>query len=130
MGSNSVNDGKGPKISVDLHNLTGIEVPTRADKPAFLRKVDWRIVPITFLCYLMNLIDKVALNVSGSAKCMKRRVLTLPLQYAVVMGLTKDLGLTGDDFSNTATVFFAAYLIAEIPTGIVSSTKVLLTKVH
>jgi hypothetical protein len=28
------------------------------------RKADWRIVPLTFLCYLMNLIDKVAYNVS------------------------------------------------------------------
>jgi len=30
------------------------------------RKVDWRIVPLMFLVYTMNLIDKVALNVSRS----------------------------------------------------------------
>ena len=28
------------------------------------RKADWHIVPLTFLCYLMNLIVKVAYNVS------------------------------------------------------------------
>ena len=28
------------------------------------RKADWHIVPLTFLCYLLNLIDKVAYNVS------------------------------------------------------------------
>jgi hypothetical protein len=33
------------------------------------------------------------------------------------MGLNKDLKLKGNEFSNAATVFFAAYLIAEIPTG-------------
>lgn len=33
------------------------------------------------------------------------------------MGLTPNLKLKGNDFSNTATAFFAAYLIAEIPTG-------------
>jgi hypothetical protein len=33
------------------------------------------------------------------------------------MGLNKDLKLQANDFSNVATVFFAAYLIAEIPTG-------------
>lgn len=38
-------------------------------------------------------------------------------QYAAVMGLTKELKLHGDEFSNTATSFFIAYLIAEIPNG-------------
>jgi hypothetical protein len=34
------------------------------------------------------------------------------------MGLSKDMKLKGNDFSNTATAFFAAYLIAGIPTGL------------
>ena len=38
-------------------------------------------------------------------------------QYAAVMGLKKDLNLTGNEFSNTATWFFIAYLIAEVPNG-------------
>ena len=29
------------------------------------RKVDWRIVPLMFLCYTMQFIDKVSLNVSN-----------------------------------------------------------------
>lgn len=33
------------------------------------------------------------------------------------MGLNKDLGLQANEFSNVATAFFAAYLIAEIPTS-------------
>lgn len=33
------------------------------------------------------------------------------------MGLNKDLKLKGNDFSNAATAFFIAYLIAEIPNG-------------
>jgi hypothetical protein len=63
------------------------------------RKVDWRIVPIMFLCYTMQFIDKVSLN------------------YAAVMGLIPDLKLKGNDFSNAATAFFIAYLVAEVPTG-------------
>jgi hypothetical protein len=31
------------------------------------------------------------------------------------MGLPKDLKLTGNDFTNVATAFFIAYLIAEVP---------------
>jgi hypothetical protein len=33
------------------------------------------------------------------------------------MGLNKDLKLQANEFSNVATVFFATYLIADIPTG-------------
>lgn len=33
------------------------------------------------------------------------------------MGLNKDLKLKGNNFSNAATAFFIAYLIAEIPNG-------------
>lgn len=33
------------------------------------------------------------------------------------MGLTKDLHLEGNNFSNASTAFFIAYLIAEVPNG-------------
>lgn len=39
------------------------------------------------------------------------------MKYAAVMGIKKDLNLVGNDFSNTATWFFIAYLIAEVPNG-------------
>ena len=86
------------------------------DQALLRRKIDWHIVPIMFLVYTMNLIDKVAYNV----RLTRDPVLgheTDCVQYAAVMGLNTDLKLRGNDFSNTATAFFAAYLIAEIPTG-------------
>ncbi len=49
----------------------------------------------------MQFIDKVLLN------------------YAAVMGLNKDLKLKGNDFTNTATAFVIAYLIAEVPNALV-----------
>ena len=63
------------------------------------RKADWRISPLTFLCYLMNLIDKVAYN------------------YAGAMGMKEDQQLKGNEFTNVATAFFVAYLVAELPMG-------------
>lgn len=33
------------------------------------------------------------------------------------MGITPDLHLTGNDFSNASTALFIAYLVAEIPNG-------------
>ncbi|KAI9882089.1 MAG: hypothetical protein M1823_006165 [Watsoniomyces obsoletus] len=68
---------------------------------ALRRKIDWRIVPIMFACYTMQFIDKVLLN------------------YAAVMGIGRDLKLRGNNFTNAATAFFIAYLIAEIPNGII-----------
>ena len=34
-----------------------------ADYKALRRRVDWRIVPLAFLCYTMQFIDKVLINV-------------------------------------------------------------------
>ncbi|RHZ50809.1 hypothetical protein CDV55_100429 [Aspergillus turcosus] len=67
------------------------------DLAALRRKIDYRIIPFMFCCYVLQFLDKVILN------------------YAAVMGLRKDLKLVGNDFSNAATWFFIAYLIAEAP---------------
>ncbi|KAG8528465.1 uncharacterized protein KY384_007383 [Bacidia gigantensis] len=77
------------------------EEATPNELRALRRKIDWRIVPIMFLCYTMQFIDKVSLN------------------YAAVMGLNKNLKLKPNEFSNAATWFFTAYLIAEVPNAIV-----------
>ena len=72
---------------------------TTIDPASFRRKIDWRIVPVLLLCYTMSYIDKALIN------------------YAAVMGLNRDLHLRGNEFSNTASWFFLAYLLAEIPNG-------------
>ena len=33
------------------------------DLKALRRKIDWRIVPVMFLCYVMQFVDKVMINV-------------------------------------------------------------------
>lgn len=38
------------------------------------------------------------------------------------MGISKDLNLVGNNFSNVASAFFIAYLIAEVPNGWLSSS--------
>lgn len=49
-----------------------------SDIPALRHKVDRHIVPIMFLCYLMNFIDKVALNVcTGEIDLQHSTILTL-----------------------------------------------------
>ncbi|KAH8896702.1 MFS general substrate transporter [Thozetella sp. PMI_491] len=64
---------------------------------ALRRKIDLHIVPIMFLCYTMQFLDKVILN------------------YAAVMGMNTELGLVGNNFSDTATFLFVALLCFEVP---------------
>ncbi|EAQ88777.1 hypothetical protein CHGG_05396 [Chaetomium globosum CBS 148.51] len=67
------------------------------DLAALRRKIDWHIVPLMFLCYTLQFLDKVILN------------------YANVMGLQKDLNMGGNDFSNVATFLFVGLLVFEVP---------------
>ena len=63
------------------------------------RKIDWNIVPLLFLCYFLQFLDKVLVN------------------YGNIMGLAEDLKLQGNDFSWMATSFFIGYAVAEFPQG-------------
>ncbi|KAJ5285929.1 hypothetical protein N7524_001235 [Penicillium chrysogenum] len=69
------------------------------DDKKLLRKLDWHILPLMLMTYFLQMIDKISIN------------------YANVMGLQDDLGMTGNDFSWLATAFFIAYAVAEIPQG-------------
>ncbi|KAK8119226.1 uncharacterized protein PG998_003852 [Apiospora kogelbergensis] len=73
-----------------IANQTG-----RVNVGQLYRKIDFRIIPLMFLCYFYQFLDKVAIN------------------YANVMGLQQSLGMHGQDFSWMATAFFISYAIAE-----------------
>lgn len=45
-------------IFLTEHNAGDVSV----DLKALRRKIDWRIVPIMFLCYTMQFVDKVMIN--------------------------------------------------------------------
>ncbi|KZZ95544.1 Major facilitator superfamily domain, general substrate transporter [Moelleriella libera RCEF 2490] len=65
-----------------------------------VRKVDWAIMPLMFLCYFLQFLDKVLIN------------------YANIMGISKSLKFgDGNDFSWMATAFFIGYAVAEFPQG-------------
>ena len=90
------------------------------DLKALRRRIDWHIVPIMFCCYTMQFIDKVLLNVRFPVieYLLAVGCELISKQYAAVMGLNRDLKLKGNDFTNAATAFFIAYLVAEVPNGI------------
>lgn len=51
-----------------LSNVKGTQDVSHVDLVRLRRKIDWYIVPIMFLCYTMQFIDKVSLNVSSSQR--------------------------------------------------------------
>ncbi|KAK3081903.1 hypothetical protein LTS18_012841 [Coniosporium uncinatum] len=87
------------ELSGSLHRVhtTDVGQIEEVDAASVYRKVDWRIVPLMFLCYFLQFLDKVLVN------------------YANIMGLQRDLEMAGQDFSWMATAFFIGYAVAEFP---------------
>lgn len=72
---------------------------SNVDLKALRRRIDLHVVPVMFICFVAQFLDKVLLN------------------YAAVMSLNQDLGLKDNDFANANTFTYVALLVAEIPTG-------------
>ncbi|KAF7845962.1 hypothetical protein BT93_L5800 [Corymbia citriodora subsp. variegata] len=64
-----------------------------------LRKVDARIIPILFVTYLLQYLDKNSLN------------------FASVYGLKTGTHLVGQDYSWLGSIFYFGYLVAQYPAG-------------
>jgi len=77
----------------------GSDVPPMKpeDERRLKRKLDWRIVPLMFACYILQYLDKTLIN------------------YANVMGLQDDTNITGDQYSQLAMIFYVSYLAFEFP---------------
>ncbi|KAK1986956.1 major facilitator superfamily transporter [Colletotrichum cereale] len=80
-----------------LRNGGDVRPMTADDERALKRKIDWRIVPLMFACYILQYLDKTLIN------------------YANVMGLQDDTKITGDQYSQLAMIFYVSYLAFEFP---------------
>ncbi|CAL1712102.1 unnamed protein product [Somion occarium] len=93
----SISDTKSDSVD-ELKLAEPLERPLNEHEvKASLRRIDLRLVPIMLACWTLQFIDKVVLN------------------YANIMGLQKDTGLHGDQFSWLATSFFIVFSIVQIP---------------
>ncbi|KAI0903394.1 retrograde regulation protein 2 [Ustulina deusta] len=83
--------------------LDETNLPTYRDAKTrrILRKVDYRLIPMLTLLYVLAFLDRGNI---GNAK---------------VAGMNKDLGLTGAQYNIALTVFFFPYAIFEVPSNIV-----------
>jgi ACS family tartrate transporter-like MFS transporter len=64
-----------------------------------ISKITWRLMPFLFLCYFFNVIDRV--NVGFAALTMN-----------------KDLAFSATVFGTGASIFFIAYVLAEVPSNL------------
>ncbi|KAL9098307.1 MAG: hypothetical protein Q9163_006011 [Psora crenata] len=80
--------GEGEVIHVD-----------KATSKRLLRQVDLHVMPLLCVVYGLNYLDKTTLS------------------YASVMGMKKDIHLTGDDYQWLSSMFYFGYLAWEYPTN-------------
>lgn len=80
-----------------LRNGGDVGPMTAEDERRLKRKIDWRVVPLLFACYILQYLDKTLIN------------------YANVMGLQDDTSITGDQYSQLAMIFYVSYLAFEFP---------------
>lgn len=60
---------RGGEVEANAYSGELVEVPkstTTINDAHILRKIDWNILPVMFLVYFLQFLDKVALNVCGS----------------------------------------------------------------
>ncbi|KAG7447434.1 MFS general substrate transporter [Guyanagaster necrorhizus] len=81
--------------SKDVESNVSIDVDLA---PKVLRKIDWRFLPIMFITYNFNFIDKTILS------------------SASVFGLKTDTHLVGQQYSWVSSVFYFGYLVWAYPT--------------
>ncbi|KAK0378851.1 hypothetical protein CLIM01_03822 [Colletotrichum limetticola] len=89
-----------------IQDLTGIDesnLPRYNDKSTqkVLRKIDWRLLPMLTLLYILSYLDRGNI---GNAK---------------VAGMNQDLGLSSKQYNLVLTLFFIPYTIFEVPSNLV-----------
>ncbi|KAF5523299.1 putative transporter [Colletotrichum aenigma] len=67
----------------------------------FVRKIDWRLLPILIIVYIMNYIDRNA------------------VPHARVQGLEKDLNMSGYQYNIVLSVTFVGYISMQVPSNMI-----------
>ncbi|KAF0455702.1 MFS general substrate transporter [Gigaspora margarita] len=77
------------------------EMREREKEQTLLRKIDLRIVPLMLLLYLLSFLDRVNI---GNAK---------------LANLERDIGLVGNEFNWSLSIFFIGYVVFEVPSNLI-----------
>ncbi|KAF4977267.1 hypothetical protein FZEAL_6155 [Fusarium zealandicum] len=86
--------------ALDILDTARGDVIDPSESPSLLRKLDLRLLPILYITYALQSIDRTTLN------------------YAAVFGIQDDIGLSGTEFSWAGALLYLGYLVWEFPTNI------------
>lgn len=81
--------------------LPGEVTWTEEEETHVRRKLDWQIVPVCTILYLMCFLDRSNI---GNAR---------------IQGMAKDLNLVGYRFNWALSIFYVIYLLVEVPSNII-----------
>ncbi|KAL2857735.1 major facilitator superfamily domain-containing protein [Aspergillus pseudoustus] len=70
------------------------------DEKALMRKVDWNILPVMFVAYMLQYLDKSALG------------------NTAIFGIQESLKLVGDQYSWASSAFYFGFLVASYPVSL------------
>ncbi|KAL2830983.1 MFS general substrate transporter [Aspergillus pseudoustus] len=90
-----------PAIDAQVIGVLQAEATPEEEK-RILRKIDWHIIPVMGLCYMLQYMDKVTLG------------------YATQLNLRQDLNLHGSEYSWCSSVFYFGYLFWSWPSSYIS----------
>ncbi|KAI1265869.1 putative nicotinamide mononucleotide permease [Xylariaceae sp. FL1019] len=102
VGSRDSVDRKGDLAGIQEAELLTANWTEGSDaEKKLVRKLDWRILPCTWVLYLLGYLDRANI---GNAK---------------TGGLEDDFGLTDNQYSIIVLIFFVSYLIFEVPANMI-----------
>lgn len=106
MAADSTHKERTPSPGTDdekqVYVVEHVDYKTRfpaVDERKLVRKIDFRLVPVLCILYLLAFLDRV--NISNAS----------------LYGLKTDLKLTGDEYNTALVVFFVPYILFEIPSN-------------
>ncbi|EOD45386.1 putative mfs transporter protein [Neofusicoccum parvum UCRNP2] len=89
------------KPKMELVDEFGAHAKTDPKEIALVKKLDWYMLPILWLMYFMNFLDRNAM-INGKLN-----------------GLSKDLGLHGTQYNTCVSILFVGYLAGQIPSNMI-----------
>lgn len=86
---------KDADVALQFVYKTDFSEQTGIDDKKFVRKLDWMLMPLMFMCYYLQYTDKTLLS------------------YAAIMGVIEDTHMPSNGFSNLAIAFYVSFLFFE-----------------
>ncbi|KAI8685016.1 MFS domain-containing protein [Fusarium keratoplasticum] len=96
-----------PMVDYEADRETALTALTAEEEKRLIRRVDWRLVPLLCLLYLMKKIDE---NNASNARIMNK---------GTDANILTELGITSDQYSLITILYTVPYILAEVPSNLV-----------